>query len=145
MQVLKGKKQEMTQIFLKNGNVVPVTILKMDTEISTALMDKKVDLTGKSKGKGFAGVMKRWNFAGQQATRGQSDKARAAGSIGSQTPGRVYPGKKMAGHMGNKKVTLKNRKIVGIDLIQNHLMIKGPVPGARNSQVLLKVFGEGEN
>lgn len=140
MQVLKGKKQEMTQLFLENGNVIPVTVLKIEGEFSTDLLDKKADLTGESKGKGFTGVMKKWNFSGQQMTRGQSDKTRAAGSIGAQTPGRVFIGKKMAGRHGNKRVTLKNRTIVGVNPAQNELMVKGPVPGARNSLVTIKIL-----
>lgn len=140
MQILKGTKQEMSQIFLDNGNVIPVTVLKMDETPSIDLLEKSIDLTGVSKGKGFTGVMKKWNFSGAQATRGQSDKARAAGSIGAQTPGRVFKGKKMAGRHGNKTVTLKGRTIVGIDVSNNHVMVKGPVPGARNSSVIVKVL-----
>ena len=141
MEILKGKKQEMTQIFLEDGNVIPVTVLKMETAVTADLMEKQVDLTGQSKGKGFTGVMKKWNFSGAQRTRGQSDKWRAAGSIGAQTPGRVFKGKKMAGRHGNKKVTLKNRMIMGVNVETNTVMVKGPVPGARNSQVFLKVLG----
>lgn len=130
----------MSQIFLEDGKVIPVTIIKTESEIEEGLKDKGVVIVGKSKGKGFAGVMKKWNFSGQQATRGQSDKARAAGSIGSQTPSRVYKGKKMAGKHGNKKVTVKGSKIVDVNLELNQIMVSGPVPGARNSDILLKVL-----
>src|SRR3989338_7318104 len=104
-QIIKGIKQNMSQIFLESGNVIPVTIIKTESDISEDLLNKSVVLTGKSKGKGFAGVMKRWNFAGVgEATRGQSNKQRSGGSIGSQTPGRELKGKKMAGRLGKKKI-----------------------------------------
>ncbi len=132
----------MTQIFMDNGIVVPVTILQSSSEnLSPELENKKILITGTSKGKGFAGVMKRWNFAGVgEATRGQSNKQRSAGSIGSQTPGRVLKGKKMAGRMGNEKVTVKGSKIVKIDSENKQVMVLGPVPGARNSKVTIKVL-----
>lgn len=130
----------MSQVFLEDGTVVPVTIVIADAAFeSEDLEGKPITIVGKSKGKGFTGVMKKWNFAGQQATRGQSDKPRAAGSIGAQTPGRVFKGKKMAGRHGNKKVTLKSSKVVKVFPESNELMVSGPIPGARNSAVILKV------
>lgn len=128
----------MTQVFEANGKVVPVTVIKTDNELSEDLKDKKIILVGKSKGKGFAGVMKKWGFKGGQATHGQSDKPRAPGSIGSQTPGKVFKGKKMAGRMGNEKVTIKGLRIV--DVSNGEFMVSGPVPGARNSLVEVKVL-----
>ena len=104
------------------------------------LKEKDVVVTGTSKGKGFTGVMKRWGFAGGQATHGQSNKPRAAGSIGSQTPGRVFKGKKMAGRKGNKKVSIKGLKIVDISLDEGLFSVSGPIPGARNSKVSIKVL-----
>ena len=90
---------------------------------------QKVDVTGTSKGKGYAGVIKRWNFAMQDATHGNSLSHRAHGSIGQcQTPGRVWKGKKMSGHMGSEKVTTQNLEIVRIDIERNLLLIKGAVP-----------------
>lgn len=129
----------MTQIFQDDGTVVAVTIIKADSELLPDLENKEVAVTGTSKGKGFAGVMKKWNFAGVgQATRGQSTKPRAPGSIGGQTPGRVYKGKKMAGRMGNQTVTIQGLKVVKV-LDNNQFMVSGPIPGARNSKVVVKV------
>ncbi len=97
---------------------------------------QKVDVTGTSKGKGFAGVIKRYNFAMQDATHGNSLSHRAPGSIGQcQTPGRVFKGKKMAGHMGDVRVTTQNLEVVSVDEERNLLLIKGAVPGAKNGQV----------
>lgn len=130
----------MSQIFTSDGKVVPVTIIRLEEELVEDLMDLSIVLVGTSKGKGFAGVMKKWNFKGQMATRGQSNKPRAPGSIGGQTPGRVFKGKKMAGRMGNKKVTLKNLRIVNVDSAKREVMVSGPVPGARNSEVRIKLL-----
>lgn len=97
-----------------------------------------VDVSGTSKGRGFAGVMKRHGFHGGPRTHGQSDRARAAGSIGAGTdPGRVVKGKKMAGHMGTSQITVKNLEVVQSDPSRNILMVKGAVPG--NEDVLLRV------
>lgn len=91
---------------------------------------KKVDIRGISKGKGFAGTVKRWNFHMQDATHGNSLSHRAPGSIGqNQTPGKVFKGKKMAGQLGNCKVTIQNLDIVDIDIERNLLLVKGAVPG----------------
>ena len=138
--ILKGKKLNMTQVFLENGKVIPVTVIETGDEVNSEVEEKKVAITGKSKGKGFTGVMKKWNFHGQQATRGQSNKPRAAGAIGSQTPGRVFKGKKMAGKHGNKKVTVKGLKIVKVDKDNKQFMVSGPVPGARNSDVIVRIL-----
>ena len=92
---------------------------------------QKVDVSGKSKGKGFQGGVKRWNFSMQDATHGNSLSHRAPGSIGQcQTPGRVWKGKKMAGHMGAANVTTQGLEIVRVDAERNLLLIKGAVPGA---------------
>jgi len=100
---------------------------------------QKVDVTGTSKGKGFAGVIKRYNFAMQDATHGNSLSHRAPGSIGQcQTPGRVFKGKKMAGHMGDERVTTQNLEVVSVDEERNLLLIKGAVPGAKNGQVAIR-------
>jgi large subunit ribosomal protein L3 len=97
-----------------------------------------VDVTGTSKGKGFQGVIKRYNFRMQDATHGNSLSHRAPGSIGQcQTPGRVWKGKKMAGQMGNVQVTTQGLEIVQIDTENNLLMIKGAVPGATGSDVII--------
>jgi large subunit ribosomal protein L3 len=98
-----------------------------------------VDVTGTSKGKGFAGTIKRWNFKGQDATHGNSLSHRVPGSIGqNQTPGRVFKGKKMAGHMGNRKTTVQSLEIVRVDAERNLLLVKGAVPGAAGNDVVVK-------
>lgn len=100
---------------------------------------QKVDVSGTSKGKGFAGAVKRWNFSMQDATHGNSLSHRAPGSIGQcQTPGRVFKGKKMAGQLGNKKVTSQSLVLVRIDKEKSLMLIQGAVPGAPGSDVLIK-------
>jgi len=139
-QTIKGKKLNMTQIFLETGAVVPVTIIKAEGEIDVALENRKVTVKGVSKGKGWAGVMKKWHFHGEQATRGQSTKPRSAGAIGSQTPGKVLKGKKMAGRMGGANVTVKGLKIVKVMPAEKMFMISGAVPGHRNSLVTINIL-----
>jgi large subunit ribosomal protein L3 len=98
-----------------------------------------VDVTGQSKGKGFQGGIKRWNFSMQDATHGNSLSHRAPGSIGQcQTPGRVWKGKKMAGHMGAAQVTTQNLEVVRVDADTNVILIKGAVPGASGGEVILR-------
>lgn len=100
---------------------------------------KKVDVTGISKGKGFSGTVKRWNFHTQDATHGNSLSHRVPGSIGqNQTPGRVFKGKKMAGQLGNSRVTIQSLSIVRIDENRNLLLVKGAVPGATGSDLIVK-------
>ena len=100
---------------------------------------QKVLVTGVSKGKGFAGVVKRHNFSMQDATHGNSLAHRAPGSIGQcQTPGRVFKGKKMAGHMGSEKTTVKNLEIVSVDEDRSLLLIKGAVPGSKGGHVIVR-------
>ena len=102
--------------------------------------DKKfVDVKSKTIGKGFAGVMKRWNFGGLRASHGVSVSHRSHGSTGQrQDPGKVFKGKKMAGHMGDKLRTMLNLEIVKSDLENNLLYLKGSIPGSKNSTVLLR-------
>ena len=98
-----------------------------------------VDVIGRSKGRGFAGVMKRHGFAGGPRTHGQSDRARAPGSIGGgTTPGKVFKGLKMAGHMGNRRITVKGLEIVQVDPDRNLLVVKGGVPGAPNGLLQIR-------
>jgi len=100
---------------------------------------QKVDVAGRSKGKGFQGAVKRWNFRTQDATHGNSLSHRAPGSIGQcQTPGRVFKGKKMAGHMGAERVTTQGLEVVRIDVERNLLLIKGAVPGAPGGHVIVR-------
>lgn len=98
-----------------------------------------VDVTGMSKGKGFQGGVKRWNFAMQDATHGNSISHRSNGSIGqNQSPGKVFKGKKMSGHMGAERSTTQNLTIVRVDAERNILLIKGAVPGAKGSDVIVR-------
>ena len=100
---------------------------------------QKVDVVGTTIGKGFAGAIKRWNFSMQDATHGNSLSHRAPGSIGqNQTPGRVFKGKKMSGHMGNVRRTVQNLEIVRVDAERNLLLIKGAVPGHRGGSVFVR-------
>ena len=99
----------------------------------------KVDVTGISKGKGFAGVIKRHNFAAQNATHGNSLSHRVHGSTGqNQSPGRVFKGKKMAGQLGNARVTEKNLKVVQVNVESKYILVHGAVPGAKGSYVLIR-------
>lgn len=103
-----------------------------------------VDVTGQSKGKGFAGTIKRWNFAGQDASHGNSVSHRVPGSIGQcQTPGRVFKGKKMSGHMGAERKTVQSLEIVRVDVERNLLLVKGAVPGATGGDVIVRPTTKG--
>jgi large subunit ribosomal protein L3 len=111
------------------------------SELNMAIFEEgqKIDVTGISRGKGFAGTVKRHNFKKQPATHGNSLSHRKPGSIGqNQTPGRVFKGKKMAGHMGNERCTMQNQEIIKIDLERNILLVKGAVPGAPGSIVFIR-------
>ena len=121
---------------LNNGETFTVgSELKVDLLADV----KMVDVTGTSKGKGFAGTVKRHNFRTQDMTHGNSLSHRVPGSIGqNQTPGRVFKGKKMAGHMGAERVTTQNLELVRVDAERNLLLIKGAVPGATNGNVIVK-------
>jgi len=114
--------------------------LKIGDEIKVDIFEKgeKVDLKGVSKGKGFQGVVKRHGFHGSPASHGHKDQLRMPGSIGSTDAARVFKGKKMGGRMGGENVTAKNLEIIDVILEDNLLLIKGAVPGARNS--LLKII-----
>lgn len=201
MKFILGKKLGMTQIFDKEGNQIPVTLIEAGpcfvTQIKTKEKDgyqavqigfekiekekkikkplrhkpykflrefrgktldiskykvgekidvsifnegEKVKISGISKGKGFAGVVKRWGFAGRPKTHGTKHELRAPGAIGSKTPSRVVKGKKMAGRTGGERVTIKNLEIVKIDKEKNILAIKGAVPGSKGS--LLEISSE---
>lgn len=107
--------------------------------VSSFNVGEKVDVVGQSKGKGFQGGIKRWNFGMQDATHGNSLSHRVLGSIGQcQTPGRVWKGKKMAGHLGDERVTMQSLEIVRIDESSNVILIKGSVPGATGGNVILR-------
>lgn len=113
--------------------------LGSDLAIEVFQSGQKVDVTARSKGKGFQGGVKRWNFAMQDATHGNSLSHRAPGSIGQcQTPGRVFKGKKMAGHMGDRQVTVQNLEVVRVDAEKQLIFVKGAVPGAPGGDVVIK-------
>ena len=115
--------------------------LKVGDEISVAIFEagQLVDITGTSKGKGFSGTIKRHNFDSQRTSHGNSRSHRVPGSIGmAQDPGRVFPGQRMAGQYGNTKSTVQNLEIVRVDVERNLLLVKGAVPGAVNSDVIVR-------
>ena len=138
--------------FFKKNNINPGSLseFKVENDIDTFEIGKHmtadvfevgqfVDITGTSKGKGYAGVIKRHNFSMQDATHGNSLAHRAHGSIGQcQTPGRVWKGKKMSGHMGNVQKTVQNLKIVELDVENNVVYVKGAVPGFNGSDLKIK-------
>lgn len=141
----------MSQLFDEDSKVIPYTGLKLKNQEDLIFFEScdnmtKLNLVGITKGKGFAGTMKRYNFAGGPATHGQKDHARQQGSIGTQGQGRVIPGKKMPGRMGSDKHTVIAR-FLGIDKDLCMIKVKGCVPGSRNSEVLIyvPVKSDGEN
>jgi large subunit ribosomal protein L3 len=120
---------------------VDETDLELGSEIKVDIFEagQKIDVSGLTKGKGFAGTVKRYGFRGGDATHGNSLSHRAPGSIGQcQTPGRVFKGKRMAGHMGDKQRTLQNLSVVKVDLERNLLLVKGSVPGSTGSDVIVR-------
>jgi len=151
MKILKSKKIEyrkfnalkgsMSQYFADDSKLVPFTELKIvakdDFDVAKSAKEgAKIKISGISKGKGFAGVMKRWGFSGGPATHGQKNTQRSPGSIGTQGAGRVIPGKKMPGRDGSKKVTMFTN-LVSVDKGQGLIKVKGAIPGARNSKVVV--------
>lgn len=145
---VKTTKGEMSQVFDDNSYLIPFTSLKLenseDIKLFEGLETKSViKVEGISKGKGFQGVMKRWNFAGAPATHGTKDKHRSGGSIGTQGQGRVMPGTKMPGRMGTDKISIVT-KFVGVDADKNIVMVKGAVPGAINSDITVYLPAKAE-
>ena len=200
MKTLIGLKQNMSQVFTEDGNVVPVTYidvtdivvahkkvlekdgynafvlgfgkkakptkaevgkykelgfvpevsvevqfdgveLKIGDKVTPSMLEgsKKVDVTGTTKGKGFQGVVKRWGFKGGPRTHGQSDRQRHPGSIGMRTtPGRVFKGHKMGGHMGDDTQTIRNLKVILLNDESNLIAVKGAIPGNKGSLVIIK-------
>jgi large subunit ribosomal protein L3 len=195
MKFILGKKIKMSQIFDKEGNVIPVTIVEagpcyvcqlktkekdgyeavqigfeklkekritkskkkkpfkylrefkndiknyqLGQEINVSIFKEGdlISVSGISKGKGFAGVVKRWGFSGRSATHGMKHEERTPGSVGASTPSRVIKGKKMPGRAGGERVTIKNLKIVKIEPEKNLLYIKGAVPGSRGGLLEIK-------
>ena len=140
-QIKSTKKEHSSKLHEFRLNNHEIDKVETGKEITVDYFQKGelVDISGKTIGKGFAGVIKRHNFSMQDATHGNSLSHRAPGSIGQcQTPGRVWKGKKMSGHMGVKRKTIQNLKILSVDKKNNLLLIKGSVPGPNGSNVLLR-------
>ena len=136
-----AKKSTEPKKILKEFRVENISEFKEGNEIGLELFkdQKFVDVTSKTIGKGFAGVMKRYNFSGLRASHGVSVSHRSHGSTGqNQDPGKVFKGKKMAGHMGDKFRTIQNLEIIKSDLENNLIFVKGSVPGSKNSLVLIQ-------
>ncbi len=133
--------------YLREFRIDDVSVYELGQKIDagTFSVGELVDVTGTSKGKGFAGVMKRHGFRGGPATHGQSDRARAPGSIGAtSTPGRVWKGLRMAGHMGTQRTTVQGLEVALVDPERNLLAIKGAVPGSRGGLVIIKSAVKGK-
>lgn len=127
--------------YLREFRVADPAAFEQGQKIDASVFEvgDRVDVTGTSKGKGFAGVVKRHGFAGGPKTHGQSDRWRAPGSAGAgSTPGRIFKGVRMAGQMGNERVTAQNLRIVLVDADKNLLAIKGAVPGAKNGLLIIQ-------
>lgn len=156
MSHIKGAKLEKPPLFLREVEIDSLPEVSLEEGENPKSEDKrlkigdlvnvgdvfqvgdKIKVIGTSKGKGFAGVVKRWGFAGGPRTHGQSDRERAPGSIGSTTtPGRVYKGKKMAGRLGQNRVTIKGLEVIKVDSENNLLIVKGLVPGHSNNLLLI--------
>ena len=136
-----AKKNTEAKKKLKEFRIKDTELYKEGNEFGLEIFNevKFVDTTSKTIGKGFAGAMKRHNFGGLRATHGVSVSHRSHGSTGQrQDPGKVFKGKKMAGHMGATKVTIQNLKVVEVDTENNLLIIKGSVPGKKNSTIIIK-------
>ena len=138
----RGHLKELGQFkYLREFRVDDVEPLEAGQKIDVSLFNvgDLVDVTGISKGKGFAGVVKRHGFAGGPKTHGQSDRHRAPGSIGAgSSPGRVLKGMRMAGHMGNRQITQSNLEVVEADPARNLLLVRGAVPGSKNELVMIR-------
>lgn len=129
----------MTEFRIDSSSIESFTLGQVLTVEDVFSDVKSVDVTSTSKGKGFAGTVKRHNFRTQDATHGNSRSHRVPGSIGqNQTPGRVFKGKKMAGHLGNKRCTMLTLELVKVDAARNLLLIKGGIPGAPGTQVKIR-------
>ena len=142
----RGHLKELGQFrYLREFRVDDIEAIEVGERVDVSLFKEGdlIDITGISKGKGFAGVVKRHHFAGGPKTHGQSDRHRAPGSIGaSASPGRVFKGMRMAGHMGNERVTARHLKVLEANPDRNLLLVKGAVPGAKNGLLLIRKSGE---
>ena len=147
---MSGHLQGAGQLFrhLREISVDDISEVELGQAVDVSLFEAgdQVEVTGKSKGRGFAGGVRRYNFRGGPKTHGQSDRHRAPGSIGAgSTPGRVIKGLRMAGHMGDARITQRGLEVVQSDPERNLLLVKGSVPGARNSLVVIRKAGYGRN
>jgi len=144
----RGHLKELGQFkYLRELRVDDIEGVAVGDRVDVSLFNEgdMVDVTGISKSKGFAGVVKRHGFAGGPKTHGQSDRHRHPGSIGaSSSPGRVFKGTRMPGHMGNDRVTVRHLEVLGTDVDRNLLLVKGAVPGSKNGLLLIKKSGRGE-
>jgi large subunit ribosomal protein L3 len=143
----KGKKENVAFRYLREFRVDDMKGVEAGQKVDVSLFQAgdTVDVTGISKGKGFAGVVKRYHFRGGPKTHGQSDRHRAPGSVGSATTiARVFKGQRMAGHMGSDQVTVSNLEVVKADPERNLLLVKGAVPGMRNGLVLIRKSKRGK-
>jgi large subunit ribosomal protein L3 len=144
----RGRDKESSQFkFLREFRVDDIEAIEAGQKVDVSLFKAGdlVDVTGISKGKGFAGTVKRHHFAGGPKTHGQSDRHRAPGSIGATTsPGRVFKGTRMAGRMGDQQVTVRNLEVFEADTARHLLLLKGAVPGARNSLLLIQKSRRGK-
>ena len=130
--------------FRVDGKEVSGLAVGAEIKVDTFTVGQKVDVAGVTKGKGFQGTIKRHNFTMGDATHGNSLSHRAPGSIGQrQTPGRVFKGKKMAGHMGNANETTQNLKVVRVDVERNLLLVRGAIPGAPGGDVIVRPASKG--
>jgi ribosomal protein L3 len=137
-----GTKLETVQKFTTTGMRIPVTFVQVN-EPGDLKPGDFVKVTGRSKGKGWAGVVKRWGFKGGPKTHGQSDRQRSPGSIGqTTTPGRVYKGKHMAGRMGGARVTVSGLTVMALEPEKKLLLIKGLLPGNKKGQITMRKMGE---
>lgn len=141
----RGHLKELGQFrYLREFRVDDIEGIEVGNQVDINLFKEGdlVDITGVSKGKGFAGVVKRYGFAGGPKTHGQSDRHRAPGSIGAgSSPGRVLRGQRMAGHMGDSKVTVRHLKVIEANPDRNLLLVRGAVPGAKNALLLIRKSG----
>ena len=144
----RGHLKELGQFkYLRELRVDDIEGVAVGDRVDVSLFNEgdMVDVTGISKSKGFAGVVKRHGFAGGPKTHGQSDRHRHPGSVGSSSsPGRVFKGTRMAGRMGNDRVTVQHLEVLGTDVDRNLLLVKGAVPGSKNGLLLIKKSGRGE-
>jgi large subunit ribosomal protein L3 len=133
--------------YLREFRIEDLSSFELGQKVDVSLFKagERIDVTGLSKGKGFAGVVKRYHFAGGPKTHGQSDRHRAPGAIGAGTsPGRVWKGTHMAGHMGAKRTTVQYLEVVRVDTAQNLLLLRGTVPGAKKGYLLIRKSRKGK-